>query len=52
MYFYAVADRIVLLYGYSKDEREDLTNADRKNLKAAAEELKAAITNNKPDSYD
>ena len=35
MYFYAVADRIVLLYAYSKDKREDLTNADRKNLKGS-----------------
>jgi mRNA-degrading endonuclease RelE of RelBE toxin-antitoxin system len=52
VYFYAVADRIVLLYAYSKDEKEDLTNADRKNLKAAAEEIKAAIAKNKPRSHD
>ena len=52
MYFYAIADRIVLLYAYSKDEKEDLTNADRKNLKAAAEEIKAAIAKNKPRSHD
>jgi hypothetical protein len=52
VYFYALADRIVLLCAYSKDEKEDLTNADRKNLKAAAEELKAAITKDKPDSHD
>jgi hypothetical protein len=52
VYFYAAADRIVLLYAYSKDEKEDLTNADRKNLKAAAEEIKAAIAKNKPRSHD
>ena len=52
VYFYAVADRIVLLYAYSKDEKEDLTNADRKNLKTAAAELKAATAKDKPRSHD
>jgi len=52
VYFYAMADRIVLLYAYSKDEKEDLTNADRKNLKAAAEELKAAIAKHKSRPHD
>jgi mRNA-degrading endonuclease RelE of RelBE toxin-antitoxin system len=52
VYFYAVPERIVLLYAYSKDEKEDLTNADRKNLKAAADELKAAIARDKSRSHD
>ena len=52
VYFYAVPERIVLLYAYSKDEKEDLTNADRKNLKAAADELKAAIAKDKSRSHD
>jgi hypothetical protein len=41
----------MLLYTYSKDEKEDLTNADRKNLKAAADELKAAAKD-KSRSHD
>ena len=52
VYFYAVPKRIVLLYAYSNDEKEDLTNADRKNLKAAADELKAAIAKDKSRSHD
>ncbi|HWY46350.1 MAG TPA: type II toxin-antitoxin system RelE/ParE family toxin [Bryobacteraceae bacterium] len=52
VYFYAVPERMVLLYAYSKDEKEDLTNADRKNLKAAADELKAAIAKDNARSHD
>ena len=52
-YFYALSDRvIVLLYAYSKDEKEDLTNVDRKNLKAAADEVKAAVAKSKPRPDD
>jgi mRNA-degrading endonuclease RelE of RelBE toxin-antitoxin system len=44
IYFYALSQHvIVLLYVYSKDEKEDLTNADRKQLKKAVAELKAEI---------
>jgi hypothetical protein len=53
VYFYVVSDRIiVLLYAYSKDEKDDLTDADRKKLKAAAKELKTAIAKNKPKQDD
>ena len=52
VYFYAVPERIVLLYVYSKDQKDDLTNADRKNLKAAASELKAAIAKDKSRLHD
>jgi hypothetical protein len=44
VYFYALSvHTVVLLYMYSKDEKEDLTNADRKQLKQAVAELKEAI---------
>lgn len=44
IYFYALSvHTIVLVYMYSKDEKEDLTNADRKQLKEAVAELKEAI---------
>jgi hypothetical protein len=46
VYFYALSVyTVVLLYMYSKDEKEDLTNADRKQLKEAVAELKEAIAN-------
>jgi mRNA-degrading endonuclease RelE of RelBE toxin-antitoxin system len=50
IYFYALSDAtIVLLYAYSKEQKEDLTDADRKNLKAAVEALKAAFAKRRKD---
>ena len=44
VYFYALSvHTVVLLYMYSKDEKENLTNADRKQLKEAVADLKEAI---------
>jgi hypothetical protein len=43
VYFYASSRGVIaLLYAYSKKEKEDLTNANRKELKAALEKLKKA----------
>ena len=44
IYFCATSDQmVVLLYVYSKEQKEDLTDADRKELKAALNEFKAAL---------
>jgi len=40
---------IVLLHAYSKENKEDLTNADRKNLKTAVEALKGAFAESRKD---
>lgn len=44
IYFYAISHQtVVLVTVYSKEEKEDLTNADRKQLKKDAADIKAAI---------
>lgn len=49
VYFYALSvHTVVLLYIYSKEEKEDLTNADRKQLKEAVADLKEAIASSSP----
>jgi len=48
IYFHATSDQmVVLLDVYSKEQKEDLTSADRKELKAALGELKAALAKNR-----
>ncbi len=44
IYFYAISREIVYLLGiYAKNEREDLTNDQKKAINKAVEELKAAF---------